>query len=397
MTPALAHELVLPCGVVLPNRLLKAATSEAFATEHQLPTRSHAAIYARWSRGGVGLQVTGNVLVDGSCRIARGDVAIGDARALPAFRTWARSVAAPGSLFVQLNHPGRQSPRMLTREPVAPSSIAKKPAALFARARAQSSREIESLVSRFADAAVFVEAAGFAGVQLHAAHGYLAHQFLSTRTNHRDDAWGGSAEARRRFVVAIIQAIRVRVRPGFAVAVKLDASGVDEAPAREERLDLLAALQDEGVDLIELTGGTYEHEPALGRALGTKRPSRAAFEAYFAPFAEHARKRVKTPLALTGGFRTSAAMEDAIAGGFADVVGLARPLIIDPDLPRRLLAGERVRIASPTLRVGSAFIDAAAELFVHQDAMAALAEGRPQPPMSSRVHAAVTLARRWSG
>lgn len=172
---------------------------------------------------------------------------------------------------------------------------------------------------------------------------------------------------------------------------------VEEGGAREERLDTLAALADGGVDLLELSGRTYEHEPALGRPVRVERPSRPTFEAYFAPFARLARARLTTPLAVTGGFRSTAAMEDAVGGGVADLVGLARPLILDPDLPRRILAGERVRVASASARVGVQFIDAAAELFLNQEAMAALARGLAQAHGGSRMRALLAVARRLGG
>jgi 2,4-dienoyl-CoA reductase-like NADH-dependent reductase (Old Yellow Enzyme family) len=177
----------------------------------------------------------------------------------------------------------------------------------------------------------------------------------------------------------------------------MDASGVEEDTARAERIDALAALSDVGVDLIELSGGTYEHEPALGRPPRATRPARPAFEAYFAPFAEYARARVNVPIAVTGGFRSSEAMEDAIRGGVADVIGLARPLIADPDLPHELLKGERVRAPSPSARVGVAFLDAAAELFVQQEAMSALAHNRTAVPVGSRARVVLALARRLGG
>ena len=367
----LARPLTLPCGATLANRIAKTATSEALATEHMLPHAEHARLYARWAAGGAGLLVTGNVMVDPARRAARGDVALHEGSPRRPFEDWARA-AKPAAVWMQLGHPGRQSPRALDREPVAPSAVRLGTGlVIFATPRALTGEEIETVVRAFAESAARAKAAGFDGVQLHAAHGYLLHQFLSPRTNLRTDAWGGTPAKRRRMLLATIAAVRARVGNAFPIAVKTSAPLPDEARGEADALDVACALRDAGVDLLELTGGTYEHDLLLGRRAAT----RDRREAYFAPFAEALRARVALPLALTGGFRTPDAMANAVRSGLADVVGLARPLIVDPDLPRRIFAGERTRHGVRVAPLGVKLTDAAMELAWYVAQVRRLARG----------------------
>ncbi len=371
-TSPLASPLRLPCGAVLANRIAKTATSEGLATEHMLPHEGHARLYGRWAAGGAGLLVTGNVMIDPSRRVARGDVALHAGSPRSPFTEWAQA-ANPAAIWMQLSHPGRQSPRALDRAPVAPSAVRLRTGiVVFATPRALSEDEIRGLVDAFAEGAARAKDAGFDGVQLHAAHGYLLHQFLSPRTNLRTDAWGGTPEKRRRLLLAVIAAVRSRVGGAFPIAVKTSAPLPDEPRAEGEAIDLSRALEDAGIDLIEITGGTYEHDLVLARRDG----ARDRREAYFAPFAERVRANVKVPLALTGGFRTPDAMARAVTSGLTDVVGLARPLIVDPDLPRRILAGERARHDVKVTPLGVKLTDAATELAWYVEQLRRLARGQ---------------------
>lgn len=335
----LGSSLTLPCGVTLPNRLAKSAMSEQLGDAAGAPTSALSAVYRRWAEGGAGLVITGNVMVDGRHLGEPHNVVLEDERHLDAFRAWADAArSGPGALWVQLNHPGRQAPRFATAEPVAPSAVPMTPATVFAPPRALTSDEVHEVVARFGRAAGLVRAAGFNGVQIHGAHGYLVSQFLSPRTNQRDDEWGGTPERRRRFVLAVVAAMREAVGPGFPVGIKVNSADFQRGGFTEdEAFDVLQALDDAGVDLIEISGGTYEAPAMLGPK--PQKASTQAREAYFLTFAERARERVRTPLMLTGGFRTRSAMEAALASGAIDMAGLARPLCLDPDLPRKLLDG----------------------------------------------------------
>ncbi|MEL6875445.1 MAG: NADH:flavin oxidoreductase, partial [Pseudomonadota bacterium] len=202
------------------------------------------------------------------------------------------------------------------------------------------------LVDRFALAAATCQEAGFTGVQIHAAHGYLLSSFLSPRANQRTDQYGGSLENRARFLLAVIAKTRAAVGPDFPISVKLNSADFQKGGfAFEDSLQVVQWLEAASVDLIEISGGTYE-QPALMGADGMEEkeeqnvaPSTQAREAYFVDFAKAMQDSVKVPLMVTGGFRTRAAMEQALADGAADVIGLGRPMCVMTDAPKQLLAG----------------------------------------------------------
>lgn len=339
--PTLQNPLALPCGATLPNRIAKSAMSEDMASAGQLPDEQHIRAYTRWGASGAGLLMSGNVMVDRTALGEPGNVAIEDERNPEAFSAWAAAGQCNGTQFwVQLNHPGRQSPRFLSRQPVAPSAVMMEiPGKIFNPPRELSPEEIVAIISRFGRAAAFCKSVGFAGVQVHGAHGYLVSQFLSPHTNRRTDEWGGSLENRMRFLIGIVRAIRAAVGPDFPVGVKLNSADFQRGGfTEEESMDVVAALEGERIDLLEISGGTYE-KPAVTGIIAEVRASTVAREAYFLGYARRVRERTRLPLMLTGGFRTRVGMESAIAEGAIDVVGLARPMALEPDFPARILAG----------------------------------------------------------
>lgn len=292
-----AHEplfapLVLPNGAVLPNRIAKAAMEENLADPGQLPGPALWTLYRRWAQGGVGLQITGNVMVDPSAVTGPGGVVL-DARApLAPFETWAKEAkSGGGQVWMQINHPGRQTYADLGQGAVAPSAVPVdlgKLSNLLAQPRALTSDEIVALVERYAVTARRAEDAGFDGVQIHAAHGYLLSQFLSPLVNRRDDAWGGSRENRARMLFEVIKAVRARVSPRFVVSVKLNSAdfqkgGFDAEDARW----VVEQMNGMGVDLVELSGGNYENPAMQGptKADAIAQTSTTAREAYFVDFA----------------------------------------------------------------------------------------------------------------
>ncbi len=345
--PTLNTPFKLPNGSTLANRIAKSAMSEALGTMDNRATPELVRLYERWGQGGTGLLVTGNVMIDRRALGEPGNVVIEDERDLDTLKAWAQAGQAQGAqVWVQLNHPGRQSPKGLNRENVAPSAVAfeKSMQAYFEQPRALSEEEIEDLIARFGRAAGICRKAGFAGVQIHGAHVYLVSQFLSPKTNQRDDQWGGSAENRRRFVLRVLQAMREATAPDFAIGIKLNSADFQRGGFTEdESLDVMSALAEAGIDLIEISGGTYE-APAM---TGVRESTRAR-EAYFLDFADKVRARIpSTPLMVTGGFRSHAGMTAALASGSLDLCGIARLLAIEPDVSQRLLDGhdprERVR------------------------------------------------------
>lgn len=359
MTTRMQEPLTLASGLRLANRLAKSAMSERLADGRGAPSEELVRLYERWGRGGAGLLVTGNVMIDRHALGETGNVVVEDRSSLSALSAWARAARAHGSKIVmQINHPGRQSPRTLSRRPVAPSEVALAGEArvMFGKPRALQSVEIEDIIRRFATAAAVAEEAGFDGVQIHGAHGYLISQFLSPHTNRRDDAWGGDASRRRRFVIEVVRAVRAAVSPTFSVGLKLNSAdfqrgGFDD----EESMQVAAAIDAEGVDLLEVSGGTYESAKMFEETVPTRASSERR-EAFFLEYVERVRDRVKAPLMLTGGLRTRDGIESALASG-VDVAGLARPLAFDPDLPARLISGASDRATPVKLATGIASLD----------------------------------------
>jgi len=364
----LAAPLRLPSGLVLRNRLAKAALTEGLADRWGWPDDRLERLYRRWAAGGTGLAITGNAMVDGRFLERSGNVVLEDPAAAPALRRWAAAARQGGCpVLVQLNHPGRQTNRFGSGRPLAPSAVAAvRVLGFFARPRALDPEGIADVIRRFAAAAGLAREAGFDGVQVHAAHGYLLSQFLSPLTNRRSDEWGGSLDGRSRLLREVVGAIRARTGPGFTVAVKLNSADFQRGGfAEDEALEVVQMLAGRGVDLIEISGGSYESPAFLFDA---PRESTRTREAYFLEFARRVRQVSRVPLMVTGGFRSAAAMEMALGEDALDLVGLGRPLIIDPELPGKLLgarlAGCQVR--PPLLRSGPLATIAEAAWFYRQ-------------------------------
>ena len=359
----LSRPLTLPCGAKIKNRLLKSAMSKALATRDGAPTPELQRLYGAWAQGGIGLCVTGNVMIDLGAKGEPGNVVIEGAQHLEKLRAWAKAATANKTqCWVQLNHPGKQAPKGLNRENVAPSAIPfrKDMQAFFATPRELRTDEVDALVQRFALAAQTVKDAGFTGVQIHGAHGYLVSQFLSPHHNQRTDEWGGTPEKRRRFVLAVYHAIRKAVGPGFPVGIKLNSADFQRGGfTEEESLDTIRALAAAGIDLIEISGGTYEAPAMTGvkTSVEPQKESTRAREAYFLEFAEKARAAVATPLVVTGGFRSAQGMAQAIDCGAVDMVGIARIMAVEPDVPNRLLAGKNPLQVVRPIKTGISAID----------------------------------------
>lgn len=355
---ALTRPLVLKRGATIKNRLLKSAMSEALGTREGSATPELVRLYEAWAMGGIGLCITGNVMVDRRALGEPGNVVIEDDRFLPQLKQWAQAATKNNTqCWVQLNHPGKQAPKGLNKQTISPSAVpfAKDMQAFFATPREMTEADIQDVIARFAKAAAMVKAAGFTGVQIHGAHGYLVSQFLSPRHNIRTDQWGGSAENRRRFVVEVYRAMRQAVGDTFPIGIKLNSADFQRGGfTEEESLDVIRALEAEGIDLVEISGGTYE-APAM---TGVKqKESTRQREAYFLEFAQKARQAVKVPLVVTGGFRSPQGMAAAIDSGAVDMVGIARILAVETDAPNRLLAQQPTRHQVKPIKTGIAMID----------------------------------------
>lgn len=393
--PSLSDPLALRRGAPLPNRILKSAMSEILGTPEHAPGPGLPTLYRTWAEGGVGLSVTGNVMIDRSALGEPGNVVVEDDRDLPLLSAWAEAgKAAGGHIWMQINHPGKQSPIFLSKAPVAPSAVPLGHGLerAFATPRALEDHEIEGLIERFGRTAGIARRAGFTGVQIHGAHGYLVSQFLSPHHNRRTDRWGGPLENRAAFALGVYRAMRAAVGDDFPISIKINSADFQKGGFTEaESIEVIAALVDAGIDLVEISGGTYE-APAMTGA----RQSTREREAYFLSFAEALRARVDVPLAVTGGFRTAAGMRDAVESGAVDVVGLARAFTLDPDLPRRVLAGDDFVSPVRRLSTGSKVLDKMTMLDVtwYENQLARMAAGkRPKPSMSPLASVVKTLWR----
>ena len=362
MTPqeVLGQPFALPRGPEIKNRLFKSAMSEALGSRAGAPSPELIHLYGAWAQGGIGLCVSGNVMIDSRALGEPGNVVIEDERHLDALKAWAQAATANGTrCWVQLNHPGKQAPKGLNRENIAPSAVPFRSdmQAFFPTPREMSGQEVRETITRFATAARVVKDAGFSGVQIHGAHGYLVSQFLSAHHNRRQDEWGGSAANRRRFVLEVLHAMRAQVGEGFPIGIKLNSADFQRGGfTQEESLDTIRALAEAGIDCIEISGGTYE-APAMTGVTSAVKDSTRQREAYFLEFAELARQAVKVPLVVTGGFRSAEGMAQAISSGAVDFVGLARALAIEPDVPSRLLKGLPPLQQVRPIRTGIGFID----------------------------------------
>lgn len=351
----LDQPFTLPCGLTAPNRIAKAAMTEGLAECRDgmsgIAGQRIARCYSTWAAGGAGMLITGNIMVDRRYRERPANVVVDGVQnqqqgaGLAAFAAAAKS--GGGLAIAQISHAGRQSPRAIAPEPVGPSAVrVKLPGGLFGTPRALSDNEILEIIDRFASAAAELCTAGFDGVQVHSAHGYLLSEFLNPRVNQRNDRWGGALENRARLLLEAVRAVRDAIGPHKALSVKLNSSDFQKGGfSFADCQQVVGLLQGEGVDLLEISGGNYEQPRMMGMdglepvfEDGVRESTRAR-EAYFMAYAEKVLETARMPIMVTGGLRSRAAMEEALQAGVA-MVGVARPLCADPEAPRRLLAGE---------------------------------------------------------
>ena len=337
MTDLLSQPLRLPCGAVLSNRFAKAPLTEGLADEHNRANERLVRLYRRWSEGGAGLLVSGNVHIDRRYLERPGNVAIDGNGGLEWIKAYAKAGTSAGNHFwMQINHPGRQG--AVTRDGTfpAPSAIPLKvPGRPPFETRALREEEILEIIRRFAFVATTARECGFTGVQIHSAHGYLLSSFLSGLSNTRTDAWGGSLPNRARALLETVRAVRRAVGPDFPVSVKLNSSDFQKGGfTNEESVEVVRWLGEEKIDLLEITGGNYEQLPWLEDV----KPSTQRREGYFLDYAKRMQSVATIPLMITGGMRTRAGMEEALRTGGMDVIGLGRPMCVDTDLCKQLLA-----------------------------------------------------------
>ncbi|OOG61836.1 oxidoreductase [Sinorhizobium sp. A49] len=319
----LFEPLQLPCGMTLSNRIAKSAMSDALGDGTGHPTAEQIRLYQRWAAGGLAVSIIGEVQLTAGYAENPGNLVFNEASDLERFRELARHGGENGTqLWLQLGHAGALA-YVPTSNPKGPSGFNLPGLRCVEITR----DEIRQLPEQFARTARLAQQAGFGGVQIHAAHGFLLGQFLSPLFNKRSDEYGGAIANRMRPLLEAVAATRDAVGPSFPIAVKLNSSdelegGFDE----EDALRVVAALDRSTVDLIDISGGTY----FPGAKSASDRVGRGP---YFLEFARRARAATTKPLMLTGGFKTRAQAEDAVASGAVDIVGLARALVLEPSLP----------------------------------------------------------------
>jgi len=326
----------LPNGNIIKNRLAKAAMEENMAQANQLPGQALRTLYRTWAEGGVGLIITGNVMVDHMAMTGPGGLALESSTPLAPFEELANEAKRNNTrLWMQINHPGRQVFRKMGGKVLSPSDIPLdmgKHSGLFGQPKAMSEDEINDVITRFVTTARLAQKAGYHGVQIHAAHGYLLAQFLSPLTNKRTDKWGGTLENRARLLLEITEQIQQHCGNDFDIAVKLNSADFQRGGFDvQDALQVVKLLETLHVDMIELSGGSYESPAMQGRTADNRTLSR---EAYFLEFAAQIADATTLPIMTTGGIRRLPIAENVINSG-VQMVGIASALAITPDLPNQ--------------------------------------------------------------
>ena len=386
----LFQPLRLPNGAVIPNRIAKAAMEENLADDDHAPGDALVRLYRRWAEGGAGLIITGNVMVDRHALTGPAGVVLESDQYLDRFKQWADACRSSGAqAWMQINHPGRQVLATLGQPARGPSAVAVDIPGLskaFAPPSALNELEIEALIDRYTHTAVLAERAGFTGVEVHAAHGYLFSQFLSPLTNRRNDRWGGLLENRAQILLRTIDAIRQRVAPTFCVAVKLNSADFQRGGFdAEDAARVVEMLNTKSVDLVELSGGSYESPAMQGQ---TRDGSRLAREAYFLEFAERIAETARMPLMVTGGVRRKEIAERVVSGSVS-MVGLATALAIEPALPSQWMAGEDTEVKPIVVEWKNKALASLAVASVVKKQLNLLSQGKRTKPRTSPLMALI--------
>lgn len=382
--------LKLPNGAVIPNRIAKAAMEENMANNDHAPSEQLLRLYRAWAEGGAGLILTGNVMIDRRALTGPGGVVLEDSAQLPLFEQWATAARHAGNqVWMQINHPGRQVMAAMGQETVAPSAVPVRIPGLekmFLVPRALTGEEIETIISRFVTTAQLAERAGFTGVQIHAAHGYLLSQFLSPLTNQRTDQWGGSLQNRARFLIHVIKAVRTKVAPNFCVSVKLNSAdfqrgGFDAADA----IHVIEMLNTLSVDMVEISGGSYESPAMRGFTADGRTLAR---EAHFLSFAEDIRKVATMPVMLTGGISKPSVAERALERGI-DMVGMATALAMEPSLPNQWRQSRKTEVRAIVLPWKNKALAATATSAIVKLQLDRVSHGKKTNPKTSAIWALI--------
>jgi len=322
--------------VTVPNRFVRSATHDYMADDEGNVTERNVELYRLLAEGEVGLIVTGHAYVQPSGKASPRQMGVFDDRFVHGLARIAAAVHAFSSrVFLQIAHAGRQTkPALCGCVPVSPSPVHDPVSKVTPRELA--GEEIRALVGDFVSAAVRGQRAGFDGVQLHAAHGYLISSFLSPHTNRRTDEWGGSVENRARVLLEVLRGAKAACGRGFPVIVKLNSTDFLEGGLTlDDAVRIARLLEAEGIDAIEVSGGMAE----AGRGSVWPGLRSRDEEGYFVENAARIKRAVGVPVFGLGGIRTLAVAERIVEESRADLISLSRPLIRDPFLVKRFRQG----------------------------------------------------------
>lgn len=347
LTP-ISEEFELPCGVFIKNRIAKAAMTERLANWNQQVTEEICSLYKHWSSNGARLLITGNIMVDSRYKEASANLVLENESSISLLRKMVKNGTHNNTqLWAQINHAGRQSSIFSTFKPIAPSAIQLKKLMLFAKPRAMSVLEINEVEDRFVRTAFLAKQAGFTGVQIHAAHGYLLSQFLSPKTNQRKDSYGGCIENRARLLLDIVSRLRKELGKEYPISVKLNSADFQKGGFNEEdAFFVIKKLEEVKIDLLEISGGTYENIVFLTERY--KKRSTKKREAYFLEFAKKIRKETKMPIMVTGGFRSLNFCNRVLENQELDIIGFARPFLMQENFPKSFMENKEVRVNDAT-------------------------------------------------
>lgn len=362
--------LQLRCGLVLKNRIAKAAMTECLADEYSRPTKELCRLYETWSKGGAGLLITGNIQVDRRYLERPGNVCIDGKQTdeqIRLLKEYAKSGKHNNTkIFAQISHAGRQSNGLVNMSPVGPSDIALQnvPKQLFGKPRAMTLDEIQNLKERFIYAVNVCIECGFDGVQIHAAHGYLLSSFMNPLANNRTDKYGGSLENRSRLLMEIVSEVKEKCIKDrkFALCVKLNSADYQNGGFTTDESLIVAKKLANIIDILEISGGNYdssifrenelllEDDDKLHAKLDNiiskhdLKKSTALREAYYLKYSRDIINVVKKDLdncdmkiMCTGGFRSKQIIIQSLSTNGTDLIGIGRPLCGNPNAINDLL------------------------------------------------------------
>ncbi len=347
--------ITLPNGTTIKNRFFKSAMSEGMGTKNFQPKKNIATLYKRWAEGGTGLIITGNIMVDPKGTAEPGNIVFNKNSNIEILKNWAKQGQQHGAkVMVQLNHPGKQVPKTIAKETVAPSAVPLGNGLnkLFSTPRVLTTSEVEELVQKFVTSAKVAKEAGFSGVQIHAAHGYLISQFLSPHDNRRTDKYGGSLENRMRFLKEIYLGMREELGRDFPIGIKINSTDFKEDGLTEEdSLKTIIELANLGLDFVEISGGTYERPAMMGAT------SKSTNQVFFAEYSKKLKQKIEIPVVVTGGIRSINAMNTLLNDNTTDFIGIARPLTIDPNIPNKIKQGTYTIVETTRVSTGVKKLD----------------------------------------